>query len=151
MYLDLHASLLRFCADMRDNMGSLIPSYVNFDAAWDEAELPDGPIIGNMGLTFECDDQFIEGSFQVGFSTKNDENLFELVKAVNTIHQRLLPTSKLKIYDATTGVEKGHMVILNGTRVMPVAGSKTRPIQFIAVQFATTITYQLPGNVQQFS
>lgn len=150
MYLDLQRSLLRFCNDFKDNFGNIIPEFVNFDAAWDESELPNGPVIGTMGLTFEIDDQLVEGSFQIGFSTLNDTNLFLLSESIDRIVKRLLPTSKLKIYDATTGVEKGYMVIRNGTRVMPPAGSKTRPVQFVLVQFATTTTYKLMGDVQQF-
>ena len=150
MYRDLQVSLMRFCNDLKSNFGATIPEFINFDAAWDESQLPDSPVLGYMGLTFEVDDQFVEGSFQIGFTTKNDENLFLLSESINKILLRLLPTSKLKIYDATTGSEKGFMVVRNGTRVMPVAGSKTRPIQFVAVQFATTTTFKLPGDIQQF-
>ena len=151
MYLDLQASIMRFCNDFKLSMGTgIIPEFVNFDSSWDDAELPNGHCIGYMGLTFGIDDQLVEGSVQIGYTTQNDTNLHDLSRAIDVLVKRLLPTNKLKIYDASTGAEKGYMVILNGTRVMAVAGSKSRPVQFVAIQFATTTTYKLDGNIQEF-
>ena len=143
IYKDLHASIAKFCATFGTNSNA---TFVAFDNSWDDADLPEGDIVGPLGLTFELNDQLVEGSVQIGFSTKDDKNLFRLSDQVAKLTELLRPTNKIQMYDATTGGKVGDMVILNGTKVMPVAGTKSRPIQFVAISFLTTVTYQLPGS-----
>jgi hypothetical protein len=142
IYKDLHASIMKFCSNFAVNSGA---TFVNFDNSWDEAELPEGDVCGYLGLSFELDDQFVSGTVQIGFSTKNDKNLFRLSNHIAELVELLRPTNKIRVYNADTGGDAGGMVIQNGTKVMPVSGSKSRPVQFIAVAFLTTVTYDLPS------
>lgn len=140
IYKDLHTSIIRFCRDYAETWGPA--SFVNLDAAWDEAQLPEGDLVGPMGLSFEIDDQLIEGSVQIGYSTINDKNLFRLVDKVSGLAELLRPGSRIPIYDADSGALVGQLMIMNGTRIMPISGTKHRPLQFIGINFGTTITYQ---------
>lgn len=147
IYRNLHASIMRFCQEFATSfVGGVTPTFENFDASWQEAELPDNDLIGYFALTYTMNDHFVEGSVQIGYSVKEDKNLFRLVNAIDTLASHLKPTDKLPIYDADTGSLLGHMVCTNGTSVFPVAGSKTRPVQFIGVNFLTTTTYQIEGT-----
>lgn len=151
MYRNIHSSLMRFCQEFIDSLeDGDSPQFQNFDATWDDAELPNTDLCGYFALTYEVNDQFVEGSFQVGYSTREDRNLFRLVSAMDRFITTLLPTNKITIYDADTGSKLGLMVIKNGTRIMPVSGSKNRPVQFIAVSFITTVTYELPSEIVEF-
>lgn len=150
IYRNLHASLMRFCQEFSQLFTpGVTPTFTNFDAAWDESELPRSDLIGYFALTYEINDQIVEGSFQVGYSTLDDRNLFRLVNAIDKLAEQLKPSSKIVVYDAETGIARGHMICKNGTRVMPVAGSKNRPVQFVGVNFTTTLTYQITGDVWQ--
>ncbi len=146
IYDDLHTSLLRFCQTFAESQDQEM-EFRNFDSSWSEDELPPLDVVGTLGLSFEFNDHLIDGSLQIGVTTLQDKNLFRLTSIVSKLLESLRPTNKLTIYSAETGAKIGLLVIRNGTRVMPVAGSKTRPVQFIAVNFSTTVTYQLPGEV----
>ena len=151
IYRDLHASLMRFCQEFSESFTAGVnPTFTNFDSTWDEAELPKQDLMGYFALTFAVDDGIIEGSFQVGYSTWDDTNLFRLVDAMDVLINHVLPTKKITIYDADTGIAKGLMICKNGTRLMPAAGAKNRPIQFVAVQFITTLTYEITGDVWNY-
>jgi len=148
IYRDLHASLMRFCQEFADTFeeGSR-PVFVNLDNSWDEGELPKDDITGYLSLSYEINDQLVEGTFQVGYSSRDDTNLFRLVAAIDKLADRLRPMNKIQLYDADTGDAVGLMICKNGTRVMPVSGSKSRPVQFVAVAFATTLTYSIPADI----
>lgn len=139
---NLHVSILRFCSDFMTELpaGS---EFMNFDAAPDEDEMPRKDVCGPLALTFQVDDHFIEGSVQIGISTYEDINNFRLNESMDKLLSLLLPTSKLKIYDASTGVVLGSMIVTSPVRVMPTVHTRNRPLQFIAINFQTTTTYQL--------
>lgn len=146
IYDDLHVSLLRFCQTFAESQEIPLESR-NFDASWEEDELPPSDVIGTLGLSFEFNDHLIDGMVQIGVTTIRDRNLFRLTSTVSKLLELLRPTNKITIYSAKSGAKLGLLVVKNGTRLMPAAGSKTRPVQFIGVNFLTTITYQLPGEV----
>ncbi len=147
IYRDLHASLLRFCVDFGDRCDPK-PAFVNFDASGDENSLPKSDILGPLALSFELDEHLLDGTVQIGYSTWDDTNLFRLVERVDALLDYLKPTAKLPVYDSQnmTSTPKGYLVVENGTRVMPVIKGDTRPIQFIALKFSSTVTFQLPGS-----
>ena len=142
IYQNLQVSIQRFCADFAAANGC---SFANFDSSWDEAELPRSDVCGPLGLTFELDEKLIEGSVQIGVTTLDDTNLLRLSGKIAKLTELLLPTNKIKLYDATTGAELGLLVIQNGTKVMPVAGNKARPVQFVGISFQSTVAYRLDG------
>lgn len=119
---------------------------MNFDSSWDDADLPTTDVIGPLGLSLELDDHLVSGTVQIGYSTLDDKNLFRLTKHIDDLLELLRPTNKIKLYDADIGGLLGAMVIQNGTKVLPVSGSKARPVQFIIFAFLTTVTYELPGS-----
>lgn len=144
LYRDIHASLLRFCMDTSDQWFENVPQFVNFDSAADEELLPKADLIGPLALSIMLDDHLINGTVQIGYSSWADTNLFRLVERMDALLELLKPTCQIPLYDATgaAGV-KGLLVVENGTRLMPVVVGKTRPVQFIGINFSSTLTFTL--------
>lgn len=148
LYRDLHASLLRFCSDFAFTISDLDhkPVFVNFDASMEEGDLPNSDAMGPLALSFELDDHLLMGTVQIGYSPWEDANLFRLVERVDTLLELLKPGCKINVYDAggtDTTPPKGLLVVQNGTHVMPVIKGEIRPVQFIAIHFMCTNTFQL--------
>lgn len=137
---NLHASMLRFCADFASVRG-LAP--VNFDAHADETTIPDGALVGMSGLSWDVDDHFLSVNVMFGVSTKDDTNMMYLITILDELYELLLPTKRIRAYDADTGQEIGWFVINNGTRALPVGGSAVRPLQHIMVSLLSTVTFNL--------
>lgn len=137
---DLHASVLRFCADFATEHGL---GFVNFDAAADESQLPDQNCIGMSGLAWEVDEELLDVNVMIGICTKDDSNLFKMIELIAPLYERLLPTKKIRVYDADSGEAKGWFVVQNGTRALPVGGSTVRPIQHIMVGLSSTVYFDL--------
>lgn len=140
IYANIHASILRYISNF-GAVHSMVPK--NFDDSWDEAELPNANVVGMLGLNIDVEDHFVTGSVQCGISTWEDTNLMLMTRYIDRMLTDLLPTKSLAVYSADTGEKMGLMKVLTGTKVMPVIGSKTRPLQMIAFTFQTTSTYTL--------
>ena len=136
---DLTVSWLRFCQDF-----DLSLKFVNFDATADEEALPRSSIIGPMALTFTVEEHMIEGTIQIGLSTFDDKNNFELLGKMDELLMKLLPLTKIPVYNADTGLRSGAMIVASPVTVMPIVGGKVRNLQFVAVDFKTTRTYAVP-------
>ncbi len=137
---NIHASMLRFCADFAEANNLTV---VNFDAHADESTIPATNIVGMSGLSFDVDDHFISVNVMFGISTKDDTNMFELIRLLDTLFESVLPTKKVRAYDADTGEAIGWFIVQNGTRALPVGGSVARPLQHIMVGLVSTITFNL--------
>jgi hypothetical protein len=136
---NVHASVLRFCSNFAEENNLTV---VNFDAhADDDTTLPPGDLIGMAGLSWHVDDEFLYVEVMFGISTMEDTNLFRLINLLDPLYESLLPTKNIGVYDADSGEKKGEFVVLNGTRAMPVGGSSARPLQFIMVSLASTVTF----------
>ena len=138
---DIHASLLRFCADFSERYPGM--AVENFDAHADESTIPKSDIVGLSGLSIALDDSFVSTKLMIGISTLDDMNLFRLMDRMDVLLDRLKPTQRLPVYDADTGIEKGWMIVENGTTLMPVGGSKARPLQYILISLATNLSFNL--------
>ncbi len=137
---NVHASMLRFCADFAEANSLAV---VNFDAHADESTIPAENIIGMSGLSMDIDEHFLSVNIMFGISTKDDTNMFELIRLLDPLFESLLPTKKIRAYDADSGAPIGWFVVQNGTRVLPVGGSVARPLQHIMVALLSTVTFKL--------
>lgn len=141
IYKDIHVSLMRFCSDFKVEASAagfdLTPVY--FDATPDDDSLPQSDVIGLSGLALGVDDGLIEVQCMIGISTLHDTNLFRMIDLVDRLFQKLQPDKIVKIFNADTGANAGTLKVMNGTRVMPVAGT-TRPVQFVLVSLASSKT-----------
>ena len=145
LLVDLHASLLKKTNQLATSIAALTgqpAGAVYLDSYADEDLLPAGDQVGFSGLTFDTDGQMVDGSFMIGFSTQTDRNLFRLTGGVNAILSDFMPGDRMAVVSGNDGTPKGFMNFVDDTRVMPVAGKASRPIQMIQVNFVTTLSYQ---------
>lgn len=135
LYRDIHASMLKFCTGFKVEMAALALDLdvIYFDAHGDETTLPQKDLVGLSGLSMETNGGLIEVQAMIGIATLSDTNLFRLVKLIDQLFAKLMPDKLIKLYDADTGANKGVLKIMNGTRVMPVAGTDTRPVQYVFI------------------
>lgn len=151
-YEHLEASLLNFCLRFADAMiaqgvtdRELEP--YNFENVGSEDELEEKDLVGISNLSIEMDDHFLELELLIGISTYDDLNNFRLRKLCGYLFEELKPTNALPVVDADTGLPLGgKMLVLNGTRMMPVTGN-TRPTRFFIVQLKATLTQELGPNL----
>lgn len=140
---DIHASILRFCAEFAEGYSEPAMDAINIDAHSDETTIPNTDIVGMSGLSIDVDEHVVGIKVMIGLGTLDDTNLFRLMAQMDALFDKLLPTKNIKVYDADTGEEKGSMVILNGTRMLPVGGTEARPLQYVMVSLLTTRTFDL--------
>lgn len=138
---DLTVSWLKFCKEFDPSVTN-----VNFDAADSEDQLPRSTIFGCMALTFDVEEHAVSGTLQIGYSTYDDKNNVRLTEKVDALLGRLLPLSRVTVYDGQSGAVKGFMIIQSPVRVLPVVSGETRPLQFLAISFSTDQMYSTPGN-----
>lgn len=139
-YENFKSSILRFCTQFATDMqaqglASMMP--INFDAHADINELPESDLIGPKEFGVETDQGTFVISTMIGVSTLNDTNLFRLDKIIDQLFKRLMPDEMIPLVNAETGAQMGWMKAMNGTAVLPVVQTKTRPLKFVAVSLGT--------------
>ena len=139
LLLDIDASLLRFCADFADRHANM--GVINFDANADESTLPQQDVVGISGVTVLADEGMCEVTVLFGISTREDTNLFRLNTYMAELFEDVLPTRRIKIYDANSGVQIGWMAVTNGTRALAVGGSSTRPLKYVMVNLLSSLAF----------
>ncbi len=137
---NIQASLIRFCMDFIVTHPDMI--FVNYDAHADETTVPPGDLIGPSGLSLTFDEQLIDINLMFGVATDIDTNLFRLNNLMGQLLELLKPTKKIRVLDSESGVELGWMVVQNGTRLLPIGGSKVKPLQYIMVRLGTSETFK---------
>lgn len=138
-YANLQTSMLRFCADFKDDMlgEGFSLSTLNLDAHTDPEKWPDGDFIGVGEFTMEYQDRNVMLSAAFAISTVGDTNLFRMSKLINHLVNRLEPMQSFPVYGAETGLEVGKILVLDGTRVGAPLETKSQPIQPVMVRMAT--------------
>lgn len=119
-YRDIYASLLRYCADVLDELKLFEPnlSFLVLDSVPELAQLPAGDNFYLFGLTTENSTEhfhiYVNGF--LGFKVLNDPNLMRLeTKYLDYIIHELIEQKKvISIYDEQTGEIIGKL-IFDGT------------------------------------
>jgi len=114
--------------------GVASPQFLDWDAHANIHELPNVDLVGPTAFGFIEDDKVISVNFSLGFSTYNDLNLFRLRAIGNVLFEALRPGSRFIYYNATAAVAVSYLVVTNGTTLLPVTRSETRPFQFVQVE-----------------
>ena len=136
---NINSSLLRFCAVFANQHPGM--EVVNFDAHGDEQSLPQADVVGISGVSVSVDEGLCDVTLMIGISTREDTNLFRLNEYIDKLFHVLLPTKKMRLYDADSGSALGWLVTTNGTRTLAIGGSSTRPLQYIMVTLVSTVTF----------
>ena len=142
VYNDLWASCVVFCNTMITAIKTASLSsdmeFVNLDAHADLTSLSGKDVLGMKGFALNFSEQVIDVTVLFGVSTLHDTNLLRLNKSIAMLVNELFPTSQIAVKDADTGAVLGWMVVQDGTAVLPVASTTSRPIQYVMVTMATS-------------
>ena len=136
---DLHTSLTRMLDSFRQTQFSengFDLEVVDFDTHADNSTLPDKDVVGLAGFSVETDG-FTYLTILLGVSTYKDFNLVRHREIMSALYESVKPLSSHRVYDTRTGAVKGYMKVDGGIKLMPVSENKARPLQFVAVLFAT--------------
>lgn len=138
---NIHASLLRFCTDMRDqlNLEGFNIKVVNLDDFTDESQWPEGDFIGISNVHVEIFETY-EVKLMFAVSTSSDKNMFRMAKIAEVMLERLIPNENIPIYDASTGVQIGLFFVQNGVSIGAPVVTKTQPVRPIMVRLLTDLT-----------
>lgn len=109
-------------------------SYVDLDAHGDNQELPDAlDIAGIVGFGMVDGDEVHDVVFGVAIITQNDQYLFRMTDAIDTVYSRLETGAKFNIYDPVTGAVIANAVVTEGTSVNPVSRAEARSATMVNV------------------
>lgn len=139
-YLDLKVSLLRYAADFATEFGM---TALNLDAFANPTDWPPGDFIGVAEFQMDTDLPFRTASLAFVISTRQDVNLTRMDTLMNTLNSRLQPTKSIPMLDSVTGLQRGRLSILNGTRVGKIINTESQPAKPFFVTFRLDQTVRL--------
>ncbi len=140
-YINIQASLLRFCSDnakfIRTLTGKEFKS-LNLDAFSNEDYLPEGDFIGieDLALQSSSDSSPLDSmSAVVTVSTVSDVNNMRLSKVVDHIYECVRPDKTLTLFDEDTGNRIGQIKCVRMAQILPVQdGKNARVFQSVVFQ-----------------
>lgn len=140
-YINIQASVLRFCSDNAKMMRALVGSNfatLNLEAFANEDDLPAGDFIGMEDLAVQsATDSTPLDTFSaaITISTVSDVNNMKLTKVVDHIYECLRPTKGFTLFDEMTGERLGNITCMNMTQILPVQDGKNgRVLQAVVFQ-----------------
>ena len=140
-YINIQASVLRFCSDNAKMMRALVGSNfatLNLEAFANEDDLPAGDFIGMEDLAVQsATDSTPLDTFSaaITISTVSDVNNMKLTKVVDHIYECLRPTKGFTLFGEMTGERLGNITCMNMTQILPVQDGKNgRVLQAVVFQ-----------------
>ena len=140
-YRDIHGSLLRYAADFAAEFGL---TALNLDAYANPTEWPTGDFIGVAEFEMDTEMPFRMATLALVISTRDDTNLMRMGALINTLNDRLSPTRFIQIYDLDTGLSRGRLSVLNGTRVGKIVRTESQPARPFFFSLQADQTVRLP-------
>jgi hypothetical protein len=137
---NVRSSLLRFCSDFAEQFADT--QAVDFDTYEDESQTPETDLVGISALSIDTDTGLAGCRVMFGVSTVNDTNLFRLYEVMDALFDQFLGGCWLPLIDADTGEQVGRLVVQDGSRLLPVGGGSSRPIQYVMVSMQATKTFK---------
>lgn len=139
LYLHSQASLFSLLDQIRTDLNLTAPTMqlFKFDAAGEEAKLPENDLIGPFRFTVTNEGGLLTITAQIVVSTLNDTNLFRLDEIVNEVFNRFTPDARYPLLNAKTGAPLGVLIVSDETTVLPIERSNSRPVKSVAVELRT--------------
>ncbi|WP_419902483.1 hypothetical protein [Kiloniella sp.] len=140
----VHTSILAFCNQFAEqsqtnNMSDTL-TITDFDAHADIQRLPtDEDLIGPLEFSMVMDEKLIEVTTNIAISTVEDTNITRLRALTNSLFQKLTPGQRIPLVDPTNRAPIGTLVTMNGTAILPISRTSTRPLQLISVQMGADL------------
>lgn len=141
LYRSIRASVIRFCADIGEEVSADIIPY-DFDKTSVEENLPASDLIGPMELYMDSRQSTKMIGFKLTVSTLNDTDLDKLERTIGEVVDTLETSPSFPIRNHTTGDIMGTLALTRDYMVEPVGTfpSKTRAIQTVNVVCLSTLT-----------
>ena len=138
--LNLRASLLKMCNDfIFDNTLTDFENF-DFDAHAGIQDLPNTHLIGISELSLTEDKELYYGECMAMICTKQDDtNLKNLYPVNSKLFDALRADKSYPLVDSSNGQTIGRIVVKLGTTSLPVAFTKSRPLQVIAFSFGVVL------------
>lgn len=138
VYVDIKASLLKMCNDMFASSPEQVQIF-DFDAHATIEEFPEADLVGIAEYQIEnLDRHYIITAMITVCTTAEDDQIVKLTQYINTIFDTLIPGYRtIPVVDSNTGVSRGNLVVMDNVKALPVGRTSTRPLQMVAVSFAS--------------
>lgn len=136
LFPNVWGSVVKFSNDIILDMQPLYDAplqFIDWETFASVPELPDVDLIGPTAFTLtESSPQMVEVTFAIAVSTyQSDMNLFRLRDYISQIFERMRPTRKFMIYNASNMQELGELIMTDGTTILPMSRSTNRPFQYV--------------------
>lgn len=145
--LHLWKSSVRIVTDLIAEVGpsGISPGleFINMDAHAEIAEWPDKDLIGISMFSMRLDEHLIRLDFAIGVSTYEDPQLLRHIQIMDRVVEKLKPATTHPVFHADTAEKLGWMQTFNGTEVLRMERTESRPLQFTLASFGTGLSYQL--------
>ena len=143
VYTNIQASLLRYCTDFLQNHNLNDKFEVfDFDSHSSINDMPsDKDVIGIGEFSLQEDEKNYYATLYFSVSTTSDDaNLKRLRPVVDQLFSQLKVGEALcPIINSESSKIVGNLVVMNGTEVLPVARTTTRPLVMIGVMLGSTL------------
>ena len=137
---DVLFSILAFCKKFSvDNPGSDL-QVEDFDAHADINEFEEKNYVGVMEYEIEDQGGPLEIMCMIGIMMFRDTHIQGLRKLISQLFMKLRPGTRIPLVVGDTGSLIGNLIVMDGVRALPISREmKNRPIQMIAVRFASDL------------
>lgn len=142
IYLDTKASLLVQCKQLITNNPTLLEDFqvFDFDSHASQESWPTGKhLLGTVELGIENlkDMYLVTGSFMVA-QKEDKQDISKLDQVINLLFDTFSPDKAINIIKSTDGLERGRMIFMTGTKILPVVRAKSRPCQMVMFEAGTS-------------
>jgi hypothetical protein len=143
MYEATRKSLIKFASTQAALINTALGTsltYSDFDSHGDQAALPSGDIVGLHSFEMEDQDQWQATTFGLMISSYDDPNLLIQTKYMSWFYDLMRIRNLIPLYDPTTALQIGNMIMLLGTATFPVERADTRAAAFILGHAKVVVT-----------
>lgn len=142
IFMDVRASLLKYCKDVRARYPNALPNFdvFDFDSHASVNDMPENDVIGISEYSIANADNHYYVTCMIVICTKADDaQLGRLNPAMSALFSELKPGfSGITVVNAQSGNEIGVLKVMENVTALPVARADNRPIQMIAVEMGSS-------------
>lgn len=142
LHFNVQASLQKMCYDFIVENSLVTEDWesFDFDAHTVENDLPNKGLVGVGEFSLTEEDDMFYGDCMIMISTpQDDSNLKKLKPLTSKMFFKLRGGNTIQLVDGDNGIVGGVIKFMSGTQAMPIARTKSRPLQIFNLRFGLTI------------